>query len=249
LATHKIIKSKMKKTLPLIQDPILSRHVPETHWFSTENLERMLQSYPQVYVKPNQGRQGLGISRVKRIGNSEYELSYENTTKLASFPEVVEDLVGRFDTGRSYLIQEGIDLATYNGGPFHIRVVMQKPMNRWQLSITSSLVAKRKDAVVTNGARGNLEFPVEEVLQNNDQKLNPTNTLRELIDLSHQIVYVLGSRFPLLLIGLDMGIDKQGKIWFIEANTDPDCRGLKKVNDEVSYQKYLEAKKWIRENQ
>ena len=70
----------------------------------------MVQFYPQVYIKPNIGRKGLGISRVKRISNSEYELSYEDITKLVSFPEVVKDLTGRFSdwevlscTGRNRL--------------------------------------------------------------------------------------------------------------------------------------------------
>ena len=249
MQVHEIIRSKMKKTIPLLEDSILSRHVPETHWFSTEELKNMVQFYPQVYIKPNIGRKGMGISRVKRISDSEYELSYEDITKRVSFQEVVKDLTGRFRDGKSYLVQEGIDLATFNEGPFHIRVVMQKVMNCWRLTLISGVVARRKDAVVTNISRGNFDLPLEEVLQKNDQKLNPMNTLRELIDLSHQIVHVLGSRFPLLVLGLDMAIDKQGKVWFIEANTNPDCSGLEKVNDEVSYQKYLDAKKWIRENE
>ncbi|MBO1004495.1 YheC/YheD family protein [Pseudogracilibacillus auburnensis] len=249
MQVHKIVRSKMKKTIPLMQDPNLSRHVPETHWYSTESLRRMVQSYPQVYIKPNIGRKGSGISRVKRISNSEYELSYEETTKLVPFPDVVRDLTGRFSTRREYLVQQGIDLATLNEGPFHIRVVMQKVRNCWRLTLMSSIVAKQKDAVVTNASRGNFDLHLEEVLQKNDQKLNPLNTLRELTDLSHQIVHVLGSCFPLLEIGLDMGIDKQGKVWFIEANTNPDSKGLEKVTDKISYQKYRDAKKWIRENQ
>lgn len=249
MQVHKIVRSKMKKTIPLIQDQNLSLHVPETHWYSKESLRRMVQSYPQVYIKPNMGSQGSGISRVKRISKSKYELSYEDTTKLVSFPDVVKDLTDRFSTRRDYLVQEGIDLATLNECPFHIRVVMHKVMNCWRLSLMSSIVAKEKNAVVTNIKRGNFDMPLEEALQKNDQKLNPLKTLRELTDLSHQIVNVLGSCFPLLEIGLDMGIDKQGKVWFIEANTNPNSRGLEKVNDKISYQKYLDAKKWIRENQ
>ena len=107
----------------------------------------------------------------------------------------------------------------------------------------SGVVAKQKDAVVTNISRGNFDLSLEEVMQKNDQKLNPMNTIRELTDGSHQIVHVLGSRFPLLVLGLDMAIDKQGKVWFIEVNTNPDCIGLEKVNDEKSYQKYLDLKK------
>jgi hypothetical protein len=238
----------MKKTEPLLNDPILFRHVPETHWFSKDQLESMLHTHSVVYVKPDQGRKGLGVSRLKLLSDSICELSYEKTSKQLSFSEAIKELVSQFDPAKSYLVQEGIDLATYYKRPFHIRVVMQKPMNRWQLSIMSGKVARQENEVVTNTARGNQEFSVEEVLQKNDQQLNPMHTLRELIDISHQIAYILGSQLPLLLIGLDMGIDKKGKVWFIEANTKPDCSGFKKLNDERSYQKYLEFKKWMRES-
>jgi hypothetical protein len=244
LNEHRIIKSKMKKTVPLLNDPILCSHVPETHWFSKGQLERMLHSHSVVYVKPNKGRKGIGIYRLKLLSDSICELSFKNTSKQLSFSEALDELVSLLDPAKSYLVQEGIDLATYDKCPFHIRVVMQKPMNRWQLSIMSGIVAKKENSVVTN--RGCRELSIEEVLQLNDQELNPMHTLRQLTDISHQIAYILGSQLPLLLIGLDIGIDKKGKIWFIEANTKPDCSGMKKINDERSYQKYVEFKKWMR---
>ncbi|MBM4761675.1 YheC/YheD family protein [Bacillus sp. B15-48] len=245
MTKHKMIKSKMRKTLPLLKDPILSQHVPETHWFSEGKLKKMLESYSSVYVKPNRGRKGLGVSRIRRISASKYELAYEDKKKTLSFPEVVDELVGRFDADKSYIVQQGIDLATYNGGPFHIRIVMQKPMNRWALSLTAAIVAKEKDAVVTNVARGNLEFTVGQVLKHTDQKLDSIQVLRELVDLSHQISYCLGSHFPFRLLGLDMGVDKEGRVWLIEANTNPDCSDLEKINDANTYKKYLQYKKQI----
>ena len=248
MSEHRIIKSKMKKTVPLLNDPILCGHVPETHWFSKDQLEKMLHSHSVVYVKPDQGRKGLGVRRLKLLSDSICELSYENTSKQLSFSKAIKKLVSQLDPAKSYLVQEGIDLATYDKRPFHIRVVMQKPMNRWQLSIISGIVARQENAVVTNGGCGNQELSVEEVLQKNDQELNPMHTLLQLTDISHQIAYILGSQLPLLLIGLDMGIDKKGKVWFIEANTKPDCSGMKNLNDERSYQKYLDFKRWMRKN-
>ncbi|GAB7387596.1 hypothetical protein BSNK01_14330 [Bacillaceae bacterium] len=246
---HQIIRSKWKKTLPLLNDPILCRHVPETHFFNKERLEKMLQTYSSVYVKPNIGRKGYGIQRFKRLGDAKCELSMKNASKILPLPEAVKELTGRLEPEKTYLVQEGIDLATYNHCPFHVRMVMQKPHNRWQLSLTSALVARHENAVVTNFSQGNLELTVEEVLANNDQRLNPLHTFRELIDISHQICFLLGSQFPLLIIGLDLGIDKKGKVWFIEANTNPDCYGMDKVNDKLSCRKYLAAKQWIRKNQ
>jgi hypothetical protein len=238
----------MKKTALLQNDPLLRKYVPETTWFSKEELERMLNTYPTVYVKPDRGRKGIGIVRLKLLKNSLCELSSANGTKKLPFSEAVKELRSQFDPRKSYLIQQGIDLATYQKCPFHIRLVMQKPNNRWQLSLTSAIVGKNEHVVVTNVSRGNKEFSVERVLKRNDQKWNPFSTYRELIDVSHQIVNVLESKLPLLVVGLDMGIDKKGEIWFIEANTNPDCVGMKKFNDDKSYDKYLQSKRWIRKN-
>ena len=245
MAMHKIIRSKMKKTEPLLNDPILRKHVPETTWFSKKELSRMLDAHSTVYVKPDEGRKGIGIVRLKRLGNSTCELSSEKGTKRLSFSEAVRELRSQFDPRKSYLIQQGIDLATYQKCPFHIRLVMQKPKKRWRLSLTSAIVGKDEQVVVTNVSRGNREFSVEHVLQRNDQKWNPFATFRELIDVSHQIATVLGSKLPLLVVGLDMGIDKNGEIWFIEANTNPDCDGMREFNDDKSYHKYRQSKRWI----
>jgi D-alanine-D-alanine ligase-like ATP-grasp enzyme len=84
------------------------------------------------------------------------------------------------------------------------------------------------------------------LLKGTDQSLNRSETIRDLIDASQQIAQILGSRFPLNILGLDMGIDKKGYIWFIEANTKPDCKGLEMI-DRKLYRKYLRAKRIMRE--
>ncbi|MFD1394910.1 YheC/YheD family protein [Kroppenstedtia eburnea] len=63
---HTVIRSKMKKTKPLMNDPIVSRHVPKTDWFRASTLRRMLRSYSTVYIKPDIGRKGNGVIRVKK---------------------------------------------------------------------------------------------------------------------------------------------------------------------------------------
>jgi D-alanine-D-alanine ligase-like ATP-grasp enzyme len=54
----------------------------------------------------------------------------------------------------------------------------------------------------------------------------------------------LDSHFLLQIVGLDMGIDQKGNVWFIEANTKPVQKGMENL-DRKLYQKYLEAKKLI----
>lgn len=242
---HRIINSKMKKMTPLLQDPILSRHVPETYWFDEERLKSMFFAHSSIYIKPDRGRRGIGISRMKRLEDSMCELSYEDTVLKLHYPKAAEALKSRMEPWKEYIVQEGINLSTYQGRPFHIRSIMQKPLGRWQLSLVSAILAKKKNAVVTNVSRGNYEIPVGDALHQNDQLWDPMRTQREIINLSYQFAQVIGAKLPLMVMGLDLAIDKKGKIWFIEANSRPNIAGTDKVCDKSSLQKYFEAKKWI----
>jgi hypothetical protein len=241
---HTVIRSKMKKGAPLMHDPVISRHVPKTDWFHATSLQRMLRSYSTVYIKPDIGRKGNGIIRVRKWNDSEFKISYGDTTIRCSAEEVYHELQKIVSPYKNYIIQQGIDLATYRKRPFDIRVVLQKPLNRWHLSWVSAKVAPRKTSVVTNVAKGAKDVTFDKTLKGIDQPLDRLKIMRELIDVSYQIAQILGSRFPLKIVGLDMGIDKKGKIWFIEANTRPDFSGLGRL-DLKEYRTYLEAKKLI----
>lgn len=237
------IKSKMSKTQPLMKDPYISSYIPETCWYNQTNLKKMINTYSTVYIKPDLGSKGIGIMRLKNLGESLYELSHGKTIEKLSYNEAVKKIKEKIESNKSYVLQQGINVSTYEKCPFDIRVVMQKVKDRWQLSLMAAKVATTENAVVTNIARGNRKFPLETVLLKNDQKWDGMITLRHLIDLSHQIAHILGEKLPLKIIGLDLAIDKSGDIWFFEANSKPQCSALGKLNDAKSYQKYLEAKK------
>ncbi|WP_407655186.1 YheC/YheD family protein [Alicyclobacillus dauci] len=235
----------MRKTRLLMDDPIISRHVPETDWFSATSLHRMLRKYSTVYIKPDIGRKGNGVIRVRKINDSESEISYRQTSVRCATKNVVSQLQKIQNSERQYIIQRGIDLATYHSRPFDVRVVLQKPLNRWHLSWVSAKVAPHKDAVVTNVAKGAQDVTITKTLRKLDQRLNVYRVLQELIDVSYQTAQILGAKFPLKIVGLDMAIDKRGKIWFIEANTKPDFRGLRSL-DPKQYKRYITAKRLIR---
>ncbi|WP_353893805.1 YheC/YheD family protein [Proteinivorax hydrogeniformans] len=246
MKSHKPIRDKMKRIAVLSKDPILKNHIPDTNWFSHENLKQMLDSYKTIYIKPNKGNSGNKIIRIKSV-EGRYEVSFGGTRQLASMDTLKMELDIICST-RKYFIQEGIDLATFKGRPFDMRVVMQKPYNSWQLTLTSAKVATKKNAAVTNVSKGAEDFLLQKILCNYDQKKDPMATFREIVDIAHQISYSLSNKFPLRIIGLDLAIDKNNKVWFIEANTVPLCKQCKKVNDKSSQRKYVKAKKVIRES-
>jgi hypothetical protein len=236
----------MKKGLPLMNDPIMRHYVPDTDWFEHSSLQRMLQSYECVYIKPDIGRKGTGIIRVKKLNAKESEISYKQTTSLSSPDKVYSRIQKILNPNKKYIIQQGVDLATYQHRPFDVRVVMQKPLGRWRATLMSAKVAPQKSSIVTNIAKGAKDYNLYRILKGIDQSLNSSAIMRDLLDASHQIAQVLSSHFPLRILGLDMGIDKKGKVWFIEANTKPDSIGLETI-DRRLYRKYRRAKKIMRD--
>lgn len=242
---HRVIGSKYKKTGPFLRHPVLSRHVPETSWYSPLNLRRLLKKHGVVYLKPDTGSLGRGIILIAAVGEGDCELRRGASTSILPVQELDSVLGQVIKSRRKYIIQAGVDLATYNGCPFDMRLVFQRPHQTWQLTLSSAKVALREDAILTNVARGARDYPLLDILPVYDQASEPMVVFRDLIDLAHQGASLLGTAFPLRIIGFDMAVDKGGKVWFLEANTRPQCAQCKLVNDEVSVEKYEEARKAI----
>ncbi|RXT13997.1 YheC/YheD family protein [Ammoniphilus sp. CFH 90114] len=245
---QRYIASKMKKTKPLVLDPILSKYLPETTWFSPSNLETMLEKYSTIYIKPDRGNKGRGITRLKVLNDWEYEVSYRKIVKNLRPSEAIQEVLSNMNPSKKYIIQQGIDVATYQGRPFDLRVIMQRPANQWQLTFMYARVANNINAHVTNVARGSTRVTIQDLFSNIDCTLVNVRTIQEIVDISHRIVNILSNRYALWIVGLDIAIDKNGEIWLIEPNFDPLCGGLKALKDEVSYQKYQEAKRMLSES-
>jgi glutathione synthase/RimK-type ligase-like ATP-grasp enzyme len=245
LAVQRVVASKMKKNNILLRDPAIAPHIPKTVWFSTEALKKMLTFYPTVFVKPDTGYCGNGIIRVNKVNLSKYEIfySYKDETKTANLQNACSEISSQIKSGRSYIIQQGIDVATFKRKAFDIRITMHRLVNKWQISGWFARVSSNNRAV-TNWSKGGKLIPLGQVLAAN--KLNETEISRELADLAHQIAHTLGSYYGMRVLGVDMAVDKKGKVWFIEANTNPVVRRLfKDFGNKQMYNKVLHAQKYI----
>jgi len=232
------LRDKMMHHGILMQDPMIAKFLPETIWYNHENLHKMLDRYPVLYLKPNNKSGGEGIIRVKSTGGSNYLITFESTNKNVHKTALSVELDKIILNPKKYIIQQGIELSTYKNKPFDIRIVLQKVYETWRLTLTSAKVAVYSDSIVTNVSKGAKDYLLHEVLEKYDQKQNPMATFREIIDLSHQIATKLGKKIPVRIIGLDLAIDVQGNIWYIESNTEPACEQCLLVNDHISVSKY-----------
>jgi len=242
---HRYIYSKMLKGKPLMRDRHLSRHMPVTEWYREDTLYRMLNFFPVLYIKPDNGSSGNGIIRVRRLNGYECQVSYRNSTHKCMIHRLASEVRKRMLPRKKYIIQQGLSLATCRNRPFDLRVVLLRPANRWILTWMSAKIARRPDAVVTNVAKGARDALLMPTLRSADQRLDAARLRKEIESLSYRIVYKLGSYFPFRQIGLDLAIDKKGKIWYIEANTNPNFHGLEKL-DPVQYRRHMRIKRQMR---
>lgn len=254
MAVQRYVSNKMKYNKVLLKDPWISPYVPETLWFSVTALKDMLSVYPTVFVKPNSNHRGNQILRIRNVSQQEprsqkkslYELcySYKKEVKTCSLEEVIEEVVNEIKLNEKFIVQQGIDLATFGGLPFDLRILMHKPGKRWQISGWLARVAK-KDQIVTNHIKGAKALPLDQALKDS-QHLNPVDLTMKLGDLAQQMSHALGSYFDLRILALDMAVDKKGDLWFIEMNSSPMFRKMfKEIENSEMYARIIRTRNYI----
>lgn len=211
----------------LYQNSKLRRFLPETvKYQSAEALVRFLDKHPLVYLKPWHGSLGKDILRIKKENNT-YLYNYRQGkstvsgtwTDTAEMADAVRIFVGR----RSYLMQQGLELVTYFGRVFDIRVLIQKNgSGHWVISATVARVG-REGSPFPNIAAGGCALSIEQVWQDLFHREWARSPKRDQIEqLAGLVAVTLDKRLgDFGEMGLDIGLDNEGKLWLIEVNSKP----------------------------
>ncbi|WP_139904919.1 YheC/YheD family protein [Clostridium thermarum] len=203
----------------------IAEHIPRTIVYrQKKDLYDMLERYGVVYVKPIWGMKGFGVIRVSKEdeklrfryredgSNIDFELEEER--------EIDETLEKLFSPG-DCIIQQGLELISYDGGLVDFRCVMQKNETRkWECS---SIIARvgAKESVVSNISSGGSALPAMDLIRAAlaSSHLEVFNIKEELISLCMKVCNTLDSYgYNFGTLGLDIGVDKNKKIWLIEVN-------------------------------
>lgn len=220
---------------------------PETKLLSQIALNQFLEKFRICYVKNIYGRGGKQVFRLEKSGEHFICTTGGNKVKRWEFTDLVTlHHFLRKKLGADLIVQEGISLARLDNRPFDIRVLVQKNINAdWIISALSLRIANQ-NAVVTNCAAGAKEIclaPVDNLLDTGlSKELLENFVIKTLLALEKYYG-------PLGEVGLDIGLDAKGRIWLIEANSQPSSRGYKEAASEeicndifglpLDYAKYL----------
>ncbi|MBM7567525.1 hypothetical protein JOC55_004494 [Paenibacillus sacheonensis] len=231
------VKSKWTKTKWLRADRALRRFIPETKRFTRSSLKKMTVRYKTVYFKPTDGTGGSGIARILRVSSRKYSVKKDTRTfRVSSFGSLYGRLT-RIARGRGYLLQKGIKLQTSGGRPFDVRMTMQRAgSGKWAHSALFVKLGLRNKVVTNFHQGGKLAFIEPTLRRSGYGAARVSGYKRQIRKLGRQTARCFDRhsvRFNEL--GLDVALDRQGRLWILEVNTRPNLSALKHLPDKSMY--------------
>lgn len=202
------------------------RYLPVTRRYtSSRDVSELLAAYSHVFLKPAGGSLGKGIIRITRLPGVGYEYRVSLGTgdrrtvlpNLGSVLRRARAAIGR----RRYIVQQGLHLARLRGSTFDIRMLMQKDTRgQWAVSSRVARLAA-PDRLATNVALGGRAVGSTRVIRAALGRLTPSS--QQVNEAGRVLATALeeGLGHELAEVGIDLGIDRHGRIWVIEANSRP----------------------------
>lgn len=217
---------KWRTHVALAKNERLRRYLPDTALYhGPADLERFLTAYGIAYLKPVGGSLGLDIIRVHRTARG-YVASYQpgETLLIRRVPTLrsLGHLIGKLIRRGPYVIQQGLPLARWRGRAFDIRILMQRTAGgAWALTKMFSRIAAPGSftANLTRGGEGcRIGLLLRRVYGRAhialERKLRAAG-----LELAREIEQTVPGTVGEL--GLDLGLDRRGRIWLIEVNSKP----------------------------
>jgi hypothetical protein len=204
----------------------LKKLVPYTlKWTPNLQLDELLKKYPRLYLKQVDGKAGIGMMRISRMKNG-IELIYqdkkEKTRKTFTSVDALSQTVQQLTKQLPYLIQQGIPLATFDGRPFDVRMLLQKNnQGEWELTGAGVRVAG-PSSISTHVPMGGRIESLHRVIRHTFKEKAP-EILSKIKKTGLELAKYIESKQSSALgeMSIDLGIEENGTLWFFEANAKP----------------------------
>ncbi|MBW5447805.1 YheC/YheD family protein [Cohnella sp. CFH 77786] len=216
----------------LYNNPSTRRFIPDTKKLTDVFvLAGLLKRHRLLYLKPVRGKAGVGIMTVKvqpekhlpyrlQIQEERGSRTYRCSTMRSLWHRVSEYSE---TIGEPYIAQQGIALVSVDDRPFDLRALAQKNQaGKWELTGIGARVAGNTSITTHVPRGGNIDDP-EKLLtgifgaEKAQQVL--ANVKRAILLIARQIERA--SRSRLGEMSMDLGVDTNGNVWFLEANSKP----------------------------
>ncbi|MEX2415503.1 MAG: YheC/YheD family protein [Paenibacillaceae bacterium] len=211
----------------LLQDSRIRVSLPETEIATIDSIKGMMSRHHTLILKPNNGSIGKGIMKLEKSAADSWTIfyrgnsqgNYRQYTFRSSLPLFLRHAIAK----QSYLVQQRLPLAEFEGHPYDFRVSVQRDRTGdWTVTgIVGKAAANR--SFITNVAQGGKVHPLETIIRSNTAQ-SSAYVREQLTQFSLSVARHLSLHLPYLAdIGLDVGITPDGFPLFIECN----CKDLR----------------------
>lgn len=230
----------------LKREPSLLPHLPHTlPYTGSVCLEQALSRYGgELFMKPSGGSFGSHTLYVRSSGSKAFLQGRTRSNEMFSSSVPMHELdrwVRIFTGRRPFLIQPFLRLTGRDGSPFDVRALVQKDQaGQWNLA---GMAIRRGPAegITSNLHGGGRALPVLPFLETQYGSSSAKDILERLRQLSGAIPPLLEGGFGRLgELGIDFGVDHDGRIWLLEVNSKPGRLSFKQTGDGPAAQRSVE---------
>ncbi|KAB3537318.1 YheC/YheD family protein [Alkaliphilus pronyensis] len=221
----------------LSKEEAFAEYLPKTIIYkSPADLQNILKLKNKVYLKACSSGRGKLVMRVVKLPNNRYQCShYKNNLSIYNadnFKQLIS-IVLKFFKNKMFIVQESIDLITIDNRIVDLRAEVQKNGDGEITVAAIPVRIGRFNALITTHSKSLTfeDFFKNKMNYSSDYTILLKNRIEAFLKLTYQ--YLEKYYGPSGEIGIDIGIDKDGKLWFIECNS----RSLK-----VSFHKAYDEK-------
>ncbi|SEM96674.1 YheC/YheD family protein [Lihuaxuella thermophila] len=193
---------------------------------SPQDVIRFLHEHSSVLIKPNGGSHGRGVVAITRLARG-FEVRGRSKSNQA-FQVVIKNedqlkhWVQTFIQDTRYIIQPFLKLHTPDQRPFDLRILVQKNERKEWETTGMALRIGRVDSITSNLHGGGQAASLRPFLDQNYPRNLVPDILKKIETVSSVVPpYIEKHHGPLVELGLDLGIDRQGHVWLLEVNSKP----------------------------
>ncbi|WP_054971429.1 YheC/YheD family protein [Alicyclobacillus ferrooxydans] len=203
----------------------LAGYLPQTlDEMTWKGFSSMLQQNGGVYLKPASSSVGHGIMRVDRTARG-WRLRVLKHLKCSEYdaPSIAKawELTKQHRIRGKYVIQQAIPLVEWEGKPCDVRVLLQKHGLNWQV-VGKGVRVAGKNSITTHVPAGGSIVDIDHLLQRAFPD-SATQVDARIEELALNCAAAIDRDFhgELGEMSMDVGVDKEGRVWLFEANSKP----------------------------
>lgn len=217
----------------LSRDKYVADYLPPTVCFSkSADFDEMLSHYRKLCIKSVWGSRGKEVLFVEQLEKGLSLIYPDGAVKTCGNTQELADLVELFMQGQGYIIQRRIELAVWQDRNFDIRALLQKnSLRKWECTALCLRLARTGQGITSTG-HGSEVMEVKPVF-NEIWSKRSDKIIARIKELAMHTARRLEAEYgPLGELGMDVGVDRKGRVWLFEVNGKPGKVTIRKLKQD-----------------